>query len=120
MNRADQAEEAIFNAARLFSDAAKLSAYLDLACEGNPGLRRRIERLLGAATGADNFFQRNSAAVKQLIAPLEACVSIGGSASESLGTVIGRYKLLEKIGFTWERRHPCRQIRGKSMWVISN
>src|SRR4051794_6273506 len=97
-NRANQAEEAIFNAARLFSDATKLSAYLDLACEGNPDLRRRIQRLLGAATGADDFFQRNSAGFKHLIAPLEACVSIGSSASENLGTIIGRYKLLEKIG----------------------
>ncbi len=98
MTRADQAEEAIFNAARLFSDATKLSAYLDLACESHPDLRRRIERLLGAASGADDFFQRNSPAVKQVIAPLETCVSIGGSASESLGTVIGRYKLLKNIG----------------------
>src|SRR5881409_3629085 len=98
MNGADPAEEAIFSAARFFRDSEKLSAYLDLACDGNPELRRRIERLLGAAPDADDFFERNPAPLEQVIAPLEAGATIGGAISEGPGTVIGRYKLLEKIG----------------------
>src|SRR6185436_571992 len=98
MNGADPAEEAIFNVARLLQDSEKLSAYLDLACDGKPELRRRIERLLGAAPAADEFFKRHSAPFGQVITPLEAGAIVGNSISEGPGTIIGRYKLLEKIG----------------------
>src|SRR5438876_733655 len=116
MNGADPAEEAIFSAARFFRDSEKLSAYLDLACDGNPELRQRIERLLGAAPDADDFFERNPAPLEQVIAPLEAGATIGGAISEGPGTLIGRYKLLEKIGeagcgvvYKAEQKEPVRR-----------
>jgi serine/threonine protein kinase/Tol biopolymer transport system component/tetratricopeptide (TPR) repeat protein len=63
--------------------------YLDEAC-GDPDLRNKIEALLRAHEGAHGFLESPA---------LEAQVSLDESPlSEGPGTVIGRYKLLEKIG----------------------
>jgi len=65
-------------------------AYLDEACGGSPDLRNKIEALLRAHEGAHGFLESPA---------LETQVSLGESPlSEGPGTVIGRYKLLEKIG----------------------
>jgi hypothetical protein len=100
MNELDPREEVIFNAARQFADAEKLRQYLDLACEGEPEMRQRIERLLGTAPEADSFFGRNAVCAKDLLAPAAHLASVQASAGadEQAGTVIGRYKLLQKIG----------------------
>src|SRR5262245_12933738 len=39
-------EETIFNAAVQLSDPAKRARYLDLACENDPALRARLDKLL--------------------------------------------------------------------------
>jgi hypothetical protein len=41
-------EETIFNAAVQLRDAAKQAIYLDLACENDPALRARIQKLLAS------------------------------------------------------------------------
>ncbi|MCI0539421.1 MAG: hypothetical protein L0Z50_29785, partial [Verrucomicrobiales bacterium] len=92
MSEPDAAQEAIFNAARQFTDADKLPAYLDLACEGKPELRGRLERLLAASGEADAFFGRVGA---QAAEPLATAVT---PLTERTGTRIGRYKLLQIIG----------------------
>jgi hypothetical protein len=69
MNKPDQLEEAIFNAARQFADSEQLRTYLDAACKNNPEMRRRIERLLGVSSEADDFFQRHAAPAVQPPAP---------------------------------------------------
>jgi len=65
-------------------------AYVDEACGKEPELRRKVEALLKAHEHAEGFLESPV---------LGAEVSPGESPlSEGPGTVIGRYKLLEKIG----------------------
>src|SRR5690242_15954027 len=48
-------ERDIFTAAREKADPAARSAYLDVACAGNPALRARVEALLRAHDRADSL-----------------------------------------------------------------
>jgi len=65
-------------------------AYLDEACRGDAELRRRVEALLAAHQEKDRMFDDPEAV---LIGPVGIVEPM-----ETPGTVIGRYKLLEKIG----------------------
>jgi len=101
----------LFDAARLeaiFTDALNVppgdqrSALLDTACAGDAELRGRVETLLAAHDRADALFPQ---------------FEISASAPpESVGTMIGRYKLLQQIGeggfgvvFMAEQEHPVRR-----------
>jgi len=67
------------------------AAFLDAACGQDPMLRQRVEELLGNHFEPDTFMQElavDAAAAAVPVAPI----------SESPGSRIGRYKLLEKIG----------------------
>src|SRR6516162_6724244 len=67
------------------------AAFLDQACGDDPLLRQRVEELLAEHFEQDNFMQEPAvdvAVASQPAAPL----------SESPGLLIGRYKLLQKIG----------------------
>jgi len=100
MNELNPSEEVIFNAAQQLADAEKRRQYLDLACADEPEMRQRIERLLRAAPEADLFFDRNAVSAKTVLAPAAPLASspASGGLDEQVGTVIGRYKLREKIG----------------------
>jgi serine/threonine protein kinase len=65
-------------------------AYLDEACGAEPQLRRKIEALLQAHEQAQGFLE--SSVFGAEVSPGESPLS------EGPGMVIGRYKLLEKIG----------------------
>src|SRR5690349_4183018 len=67
------------------------SAYLDIACAANPGLRAQVERLLGALAEAGTFMDRPATEIVGIEPRL-------GLVSEGPGTVIGPYKLVEQIG----------------------
>jgi serine/threonine protein kinase/tetratricopeptide (TPR) repeat protein len=82
--------ESIYSVALTKTDKLELEAYLDAACAGKPELRRRIETLLKAHAQAEQFLETPPPFVNA--APVEVAIS------ETPGTVIGRYKLLEKIG----------------------
>jgi WD40 repeat protein/serine/threonine protein kinase len=117
MERSEPDEEAIFNAARQFADPRQLVAYLDVACEGKPGMRRRLEGSLRASAQADDFFQRQAGAPVGAAAPSgETSTLVITPVSEVPGTVIGRYKLLQPIGeggcgvvYMAEQQEPVRR-----------
>jgi serine/threonine protein kinase/tetratricopeptide (TPR) repeat protein len=87
-------EETIFEAARQLGDPQKQAAYLEQACGGDLALRQRVERLLRAGRSAKGFFQRHDPAALLR----EGGDSTAAGSRETAGSVIGRYKLLQKIG----------------------
>jgi WD40 repeat protein len=92
-------EETIFNAAVQLRDACKRAIYLDLACENDPDLRVRIERLLANDAG-DNFFAQPLAKSSVLapIRPDDVAAAALSAGRQSEGERIGRYRLIQKIG----------------------
>jgi hypothetical protein len=94
-------EESLFEAARNLPNATARNAFLDEACAGEPEMRARIEALLEAGNEAEIFFK--NAVPLDFSNAAKSGDSKGNSTSESpllegLGTRIGRYKLLQKIG----------------------
>ena len=70
--------------------ADERQAYLDAACRDNAELRSKVEALLAAHQDADDIPDTPI---------LGSSVTLGNaSVTEKPGTVIDRYKLLEKIG----------------------
>src|SRR5271167_1013336 len=117
----DTIEEAIFHAASELTDPLSRASFLDRACGAEGPLRARLEALLQADLRASQFLAQD---------PLQLGANAGnplGRASappcEPTGTVIGRYKLLEKIGeggmgvvYMAEQREPV--VRKVALKVI--
>jgi eukaryotic-like serine/threonine-protein kinase len=76
-------QDTIFLRSRDIADPVERAAYLTQACGNDADLRQRVETMLRDAAGADAFFGPEPA---------------GATVIEGPGTVIGRYKLLQKIG----------------------
>ncbi|HXJ57057.1 MAG TPA: serine/threonine-protein kinase [Verrucomicrobiae bacterium] len=93
-NPSDASEQTIFDAARQMRDARARSAYLQQVCEGHPELRVRVEKLLRAGERADEFLASDPLALGEAARPTLLVAPL----SEGPGTVIGNYKLLEKLG----------------------
>jgi serine/threonine protein kinase/tetratricopeptide (TPR) repeat protein len=97
----------IFEAARELREGPERRSYLAAACGDDAGLRRRVEGLLKASERAEAFFEETATAVTHAVAELHADRGTAGMAEalssylpgeEPLGTRIGRYKLVRKIG----------------------
>jgi serine/threonine protein kinase/tetratricopeptide (TPR) repeat protein len=110
-------EETIFNAAVQLRDASKRAIYLDLACENDPGLRARIERLL-ANDADDTFFAQPLARPSLLtsVAPVATGPGLQSPSPQPEAERIGRYKLIQKIGeggcgvvYMAEQQEPVRR-----------
>jgi len=85
----DRNEETIFNTAVQLNSNTKRVAYLSEACGDNKKLRTAVEELL-KHHDVDSFLD---------IPPVDSDVTLDDSPiSEAPGTIIDRYKLLEKIG----------------------
>src|SRR5215207_3014083 len=82
-------EKAIFNVARQIGSPDARAEYLRQACGTDSGLRQRVEVLLHAYEEQASFLESP---------PVGVAPTIDQPASESAGTVIGPYKLVEPIG----------------------
>ena len=107
MNTGTQREEELFDEARQLADANERRRFLDQTCAGDVGLRTRIDNLLDSETEAEKFFNETGPALTLPPAALHPTrgleASMGVSATtvageEPVGTRIGRYKLVQKIG----------------------
>jgi hypothetical protein len=127
MTKTKQQEEALFEAARNLSSQPARNAFLDQACAHDSELRARIESLLKAEAEAEEFFNdalkfRNEP-FETPIGPAEKKTDESNesanaefSFAEGLGSRIGHYKLLQKIGeggggvvFMAEQEKPIRR-----------
>ncbi len=100
-------EEELFEATRRLGTAARRRAFLETACGGDTALRQRVEALLEAGDEAEAFFAEGERAVAGTVASLQSAEGPAGAAAavtaylpgeEPIGTWVGRYQLLRKIG----------------------
>ncbi len=100
-------EEEIFDAALELTGKAEREAFLDRACAHDPALRAKMEELLSGHVQAEAFFTE---CISTLQCSATGCGSLvdedspppavlpDSSPDEELGTCIGHYKILAKIG----------------------
>src|SRR5204863_5192714 len=85
-----QTIEEIFHAA-LDQEPDQVGAFLDMACDGDELLRRKVEALLASHQRAGSFIETSSVGIA-------ARIIENRQADLLLGRTIGHYKLSERIG----------------------
>jgi serine/threonine protein kinase len=108
MNAPSSKAKSLFLNAVEIADPGERRAYLDGECADDEALRREIEDFLKHHQGMGSFLESSVPVVSATVDELPL--------SESLGTVIGPYKLLEQIGeggfgvvFMAEQTQPVRR-----------
>src|SRR5215470_6566131 len=108
-----ESQDEIFLKAREITDPAEQAAYLAQACGSDAELRKRVEAMLRDAEKAEEFFGQKGTIVVRPSLPI----------TEGPGTLIGRYKLLQKIGeggmgvvYMAEQREPV--VRKVALKII--
>src|ERR1041385_7048416 len=92
MNDPRQREEAVFEGA-LQLGGPERADYLEKTCAGEPELRRRVEALLGALERAGGLLKDPAIPASE-----KATAIFPQQIEEGPSSLIGRYKLLQKIG----------------------
>ncbi len=94
--------ETVFFAALAKVDPAERATYLNEACGADADLRRQVDRLLAAHPQVGSFLQDDAAVRPSPLGGVGPGVRGGATVdvpiTESPGTVIGPYKLLQQIG----------------------
>lgn len=104
MTDTKQIERALFEVAQELNDPAVRAAFLDQSCNGNAALRSRLEKLLAVRRSAEEFFNvsplHSGGAVEDADLPAAEVHSTiqNGNLLAAVNTVIGRYKLLQRLG----------------------
>ena len=106
MNAETQLEEAVCMAALEVADATQRQRFLDRACAGDERLRAAVEEMLLLHAQAEKFFATGRSALStaqmdfQMAAAGEAEEKIqpAGEVDEQIGSRVGRYKLLQRLG----------------------
>jgi serine/threonine protein kinase/WD40 repeat protein len=93
-NASDLPDESLFEQALRCRTPDERATLLDRACAGQPELRHKLEQLLEAYVRAGEFLEHGVGAGSR---PCPVGVEFGDE-EERPGTLIGRYKLLQKIG----------------------
>ena len=90
--------EDLFFAALQKPTAEERAAFLDAACGGDAGLRRRVERLLAAHPHAAGFLEEPAAGTPTRDLPDGGPPTGPLAPSEEPGQCVGPYRLLQKLG----------------------
>src|SRR5271167_4749895 len=85
-------EEVLFQAAVQLTGAER-AAFLNGACLGDDALRHRLEALLAAHDEPDELSPKEAPLVEATVK-----LDLPDAEDEAVGTTIGRYKLLERLG----------------------
>jgi serine/threonine protein kinase len=91
-------ERELFIAAVQIDNPAGRSAYLDRACSAKADLRERVEALLDAFARAGSFLQQPADGPPAASGSPPNNAVGGGMATEAAGSMVGPYKLLQRIG----------------------
>ena len=83
-------EKDIFNVARTIGSPEARSAYLEQVCGNDAGLLQRVNALLEGLEKQESFLESPAAAFVATVTP--------APLTETAGTVVGPYKLLQQIG----------------------
>lgn len=104
MSATKQLEDAVFYTAVSIPEAQQRKQFLDQACAGNASLRAAVEDMLAAQQEAESFFDKGRSA---LFIPLDGLPDLAprpevstpsDSEDDYVGTCIGPFKLLQRIG----------------------
>jgi serine/threonine protein kinase len=123
MNPEAQLEEAVCLAALHIAEPAARAQFLDRACAGDARLRAAVEAMLLANAEAENYFEQCRATVNVPNLDAQAAegiketgIQLDDLTDEQLGSQVGRYKLLQKIGeggcgtvYLAEQKEPVRR-----------
>jgi hypothetical protein len=98
--------EDIFSRALQFNNKADRAAYLNKACADDSRVRERVESLLAAHDGAASFLENpvkdmpsETTPPRESFDPVKMLPSAAyAPITETPGTMVGRYKLLQRIG----------------------